>query len=330
MVHLPKLAVPARRHLPVRAPSSIHSPTATVQLTCAGRPCLLTCVYGLFNTIYNLKIHHPSPRWTSSSISALALAAISTVIYAVLALLTFRKIHIVRSHDATHRHTGDGESIHLLPEDEQQRQQLLGLLVQRDAGKKVSPEASQSTFRIDLPDSLRRSATHLTAPQNIYEGRSRNYPTPLDRPTYPAACITVTNPTATTLDHHPMHEQPLEAALDPHLVAHMDHRLSPDHDAPSVVHTRYPNEKTQEAYGGGMLLVGGERHPLERERAQYRLETEEEQERRRRSASRESRRAEIEMSGRVKAPGRAEIEGVEIVPRIARVETDGWGRKVGR
>lgn len=79
-----------------------------------------------------------------------------------------------------------------------------------------------------------------------------------------------------------------------------------------------------------MMLVGGERHPLERERAQYRMETEEEQEQRRRSASRESRRAEIEMSGRVAARGRAEVEGVEIAPRIVRVETDGWGRKTAR
>lgn len=296
-------------------------------------PCLATCVFGLFNTVYNLKIHKPSPHWTSSSISALALATISTVIYAILALLTFRKVHIVRSRDAMHRHTPDGESIHLLPEDEQQRQQLMGLLVQRDTGKKVSPEASQSTFRIDLPDSLRRSATHLTAPQNIYEGHSRNYPTPLDRPAYPAAAITVTNPTVTTLDSHPMHHQPLDASLDP-AFAHMEGHLAPgrdvgpDHNVPNLVTTRYPNEKALPSYGGGgVLLIGGERHPLERERAQYRMETEEEQEQRRRSASRESRRAEIEMSGRVKAGGRAEMEGVEVSPRIARVETDGWGRK---
>lgn len=79
-----------------------------------------------------------------------------------------------------------------------------------------------------------------------------------------------------------------------------------------------------------MLYIGDERHPLQRERAQYRMETEEEQEQRRRSASRESRRAEIEMSGRVATRGRTtEIEGVEVVPRIVRVETDGWG-KTGR
>ncbi|MCJ1461411.1 hypothetical protein MMC07_000008 [Pseudocyphellaria aurata] len=299
-------------------------------------PCLSTCIFGLFNTIYNLKIHESGPHWTSSSISALALAAISTIIYAVLALLTFRKVHIVRSRDAMHRHT-DGESIHLLPEDEQQRQQLMGLLVQRDAGKKVSPEASQSTFRIDLPDSLRRSTTHLTAPQNIYESRSRNYLAPLDRPIYPATSITVTNPTATSLDIHPMYRQPLDVSLDPHL-AHMEGHLAPPHgdvgpdQNVAVISARYPDEKAQEAYGGGARIFynGDEPHPLQRERAQYRMETEEEQEQRRRSASRESRRAEIEMSGRVTARPRTEMEGVETVQRIVRVETDGWGKKDAR
>lgn len=253
----------------------------------------------------------------------------------MLALLTFRKVHGVRSRDAMHRHT-DGESIHLLPEDEQQRQQLMGLLVQRDAGKKVSPEASQSTFRIDLPENLRRSTTHLTAPQNIYESRSRNYLTPLDRPIIPATSITVTNPTAATLDNHPMYRQPLDVPLDPHL-AHVEGHLAPhrdvgpDHNV-AVISSRYPDEKAQEAYGGGagIFYSGDEPHPLQRERAQYRMETEEEQERRRRSASRESRRAEIEMSGRVTARPRMEVEGVETAPRIVRVETDGWGKKVAR
>ncbi len=78
-----------------------------------------------------------------------------------------------------------------------------------------------------------------------------------------------------------------------------------------------------------MLVVGGERHPLERERVQYHFETEEEQERRRRSASRESRRAEIEMGGGSGAGSRAEIQGVEVTPRITRVETDGWGGNGG-
>lgn len=102
----------------------------------------------------------------------------------------------------------------------------------------------------------------------------------------------------------------------------------PHNNDPVKPNPRYPNEKAEEAYGGAVLLVNGERHPLERERAQYHFETVEEQERRRRSASRENRRAEIEMGSRNTGKGRAEIDGVAITPRIARVETDGWGARL--
>lgn len=306
------------------------------------RPCLLTCIFGLFNITYNLNVHKPpTPHWTSSSISALTLATISTLIYTVLSLITFRKIHMVRSRDAMHRHTADADSIHLDPEDEQQRQQLLRLLQQRDTVKKVSSEASQSTFRIDLPDSLRRSGTHLSAPSNVYE-RSRNHPTVAfaNWPPYPTPIITTQPPTSDII-----HSQDVETPLDPRL-AHMDRALprgadgGPDLGVPGIVNTRYPVDKAEEA---GYSLGAHphhlhERHPLERERAQYRMETEEEQDRRRRSLSRESRRVEIEMETRRSEPGkgeagrgpqRGELEGVEVVPRIVRVETDGWGRRGG-
>ena len=91
-----------------------------------------------------------------------------------------------------------------------------------------------------------------------------------------------------------------------------------------------------------MLLVDGERHPLERKQARYHFETVEEHERRGRSANRENRRTEIEMGSRITSKGRAEIEmgsqntvkekaeieRVAVTPRIARVETDGWGARL--
>ena len=112
--------------------------------------------------------------------------------------------------------------------------------------------------------------------------------------------------------------------------------VPPNQDVPIIVNTRYPIDKAEEAgFGLGLnpnLLT--ERHPLERERAQYRMETDEEQDRRRRSASRESRRVEIEMETRGKdkrdIDRREELEGVEITPRIVRVETDGWGKRMDR
>ncbi|KAI4248849.1 MAG: hypothetical protein L6R40_000861 [Gallowayella cf. fulva] len=131
---------------------------------------------GLINTI--IRLGHKQEKqsvWTSASIAALVLAALSSATYLTLTLITFRNIHIVRARDAMHRHHSDSESYHLLPEDEMQRQQLLRLLLQRENSKKVSPDASQSTFRIDLPDSLRRMETQLTAPQSVYESRDNQH-----------------------------------------------------------------------------------------------------------------------------------------------------------
>lgn len=300
------------------------------------RPCLLTCIFGLFNVTYTLNIHSPSsPHWNSSSISALALATISTLIYSILSLLTFRKIHIVRARDAMHRHNADSDSIHIDPEDEQQRQQLLRLLQQRDTNKKLTPQASQSTFRIDLPDSLRRSGTNLSTPSNIYD-RSRSAPNVPIIPEWSSPSNPVVNHASPDIIH-----QEAEPSLGPRL-AHMEHPLPhgvdlvPDHNVPCIVNTRYPLDKAEEAgFGLGLnpnLLT--ERHPLERERPQYRMETEEEQDRRRRSASRESRRVEIEMETRGKdkrdIERREELEGIEISPRIMRVETDGWAKRMNR
>ena len=277
----------------------------------------------------------------------------------LLSLITFRKIYIVQTRDAMHRHTAEADSIHD-PEDEQQRQQLLRLLQQRDSTKKVSSEASE-TFRIDLPDSIRRSGTHLSAPSNIYERRSRNQQPTItynNWPTYtnPITPIIMTEPPVPEIPHgsdvnhplDPLHTHPAGAVL-PHGGGGGggDGGGGADFGVPGIVNTRYPVSKAEEAgYSlGTPSPLLHERHPLEREqqqprRPQYRMETEEEQDRRRRSLSRESRRVEIEMVSRGarppekketgRGPTRGELEGVEVVQRIARVETDGWERRGGQ
>ncbi|MCJ1283142.1 hypothetical protein MMC26_002469 [Xylographa opegraphella] len=143
-------------------------------------PCLWSCVLGTLNIGIALGIH-PATRdqWTTASISALILALVSSIIYAALAILTFRKISSVRSHDTFRRNRADSESNTLLPEDELQRQQLLRLLLQKE-GDKASPAVSQSTFRIDIPETSKVSAapttttTYLAAPTTIYGGQHRN------------------------------------------------------------------------------------------------------------------------------------------------------------
>ncbi|KAL8834407.1 MAG: hypothetical protein Q9170_003775, partial [Blastenia crenularia] len=141
-------------------------------------PCLFSSLLGLINIVIALSTHHgKDSTLNSSSLAALILSLISTTTYLTLTIFTFRKIHIVRSRDTMHRRTSDGESYHLLPEDEMQRQQLLRLLRRENTNsdkiqKPNSAEASQSTFRIDLPESLRRMETRLTAPRRAYEHRN--------------------------------------------------------------------------------------------------------------------------------------------------------------
>lgn len=307
------------------------------QLKSLGRPCLSMCIFGLFNIIYNLKAHFNSDiqkpsisPWSSSSISALSLAAISILIYTLLALLTYRKINIVRMRDAMHRHTPHGDYIQLLPEHEQQRQQLLRLLRECGASRGVSPEASQSTFRIDLPQNLRRSTTIISTPDSVYEAQPRSYTPISDRLVNPSIPHPIPHLSPNPVINQNQQLQLPDASFDLQPI-----NMGGDyfvHGADGVPHnsdsgksiTGYPKEKVQEAYGGTMLLVNGERHPLERERARYHFETVEEQERRR---SREGRRAEIEMGSRVPSKGIAKIEGVAVTPRIARVETEGWGTR---
>lgn len=111
-------------------------------------------------------------------------------IYAILSILVFHKISIVRKRDALHRRPSSWQedSSALLTEDDAQRQQLLRLLRKSNADRAPSPALSQSTYRIDLPESVnvaRQSnmynqyptPSHLAAPRNTYEGRSRSEPT---------------------------------------------------------------------------------------------------------------------------------------------------------
>ena len=178
MLRLQKLAIPAGLYIWVDYPSlDVEFPIAHCSFFPS--PCLSSCIFGLFNVVYNINVHPSSvSRWNASSIVAMTLATVSTLVYLLFALITYRSIHNVRSRDAMHRHHSDGEA--LLPEDEMQRQQLLRLLLHKD-GKKVSSEASRSTYRIDLPETLRRVTTHLSAPQHVYgfdtrPSRSRSAP----------------------------------------------------------------------------------------------------------------------------------------------------------
>lgn len=256
-----------------------------------------------------------------------------------------------------HRHNSDGES--LLPEDELQRQQLLRLLLQRD-GKKVSSELSRSTYRIDIPTDMRRSATHLSAPQNVYgyegrEGRSRSVPNVLNAPlldpsVYPIAhrveppTVQIQEPTlpAHSIFAPSTHPPPPEPAFSqfPQPPFDSGQYLSHPNDLgiEGIVNTfprqgTFPVEKQEQLTRELSLMHPAERPdyhivepPVVQPASPFRQQSVEELNR----LSRESRRVEIEMEDRGRdGKRRAELDvhGVEVTPRIVRVATDGWDRQ---
>ncbi|KAL8664229.1 MAG: hypothetical protein Q9202_003179 [Teloschistes flavicans] len=253
-------------------------------------PALFSCLLGLINVIIILGTSHgTASNWSSASIAAIVIASISSAIYLTLALYTFRRIHVVRNRDAMHRHNSDGESYHLVPEDEMQRQQLLRLLLQRENSKKPSPEAGQSTFHIDLPDSIRRTETHLTTPRNIYPSREdkNNHirhsftlpplsPFSSIRAPSPYQSLAVEDhqqPSSTTPPLPPT--QPRTPPLQSHSRQHSTHRIhrnfsessrAPPYSALSNHGSiRFPTEKEQQTMTN---TLNGDIHPLERERSE--------------------------------------------------------------
>ncbi|KAI4176608.1 MAG: hypothetical protein LQ343_000899 [Gyalolechia ehrenbergii] len=328
-------------------------------------PCLFSSVLGLIHVIIALYTRHGKQSFLNpSSLAALILSTFFTTTYLTLTLLTFRKIHIVRVRDAMHRHRSDCESYHLLPEDEMQRQQLLRLLERQTTSntkfqKPSSAEASQSTFRIDLPESLRRMETRLTAPRNVYEGRNERNNNFKERslsfsPLSPFASTRwASSPYQPVAQENGQSPQLPEIPLSQPKQQTPERNFSPSSQAPpySPGEVEAPIEKR-----GEIADLTGEVHPLEREertRPQYRVVDGPPEGgllspdpslkkvrkgaggkgdgdvRRQRSTSRESRRAEIELErdSHGNAGRRAELEGVRVSPRIMRVQTDGsWGR----
>ena len=314
-------------------------------------PCLASCLLGLFNVLYNLGIHE-HPEQTSPAIVALALSASSTVVYGVAALWTYRTIYVVRARDKMHRHHPDSSADKMLPETEQQRQQLLRLLLQQESAIHGSPDANQSTFQIRIPPSndhrssrstmgtlrnLPRVARSAYERTNSVYGR-QDYNEPLAAPMDSVEEETPSDTRAAPLP--PTAYVPPQSNYDdvyiPGIVntrSYTPQEAAPPANLPKLQENGYPLEKPPPL---------NEQHPLQRAENQYRIVEDhqptierfmahQEQSRsasRASTQSRESRRMEIELAdrGKHKSKGlrREEFDGIEIVPSIKRVETDGW------
>ena len=289
---------------------------------------------------------------------ALVISAASTVVYGVAALWTFRNIYLVKAREKMHRYHRDSSTDKMLPATEQQRQQLLRLLLQQENARHGSSDTNQSTFQIGLPPSSDHRSSRSTlgtlrhlprAARNAYEGTNSRY----GRQDYNEALAA------------PMDSVEEETPSDPRVAplpatAYVAPQSNYD-DAyiPGIVNTRsYTPKEAPPAASLPKLQENGyplekekppplnEQHPLQRAENQYhivedhlptmeRLMAQHEQSRsasRASTQSRESRRLEIELADRGKDRGtglrREDLDGIEIVPSIKRVETDGWERQL--
>ena len=163
-------------------------------------PILTSSVIGLASIVFNHALHIKFPVSDIYIIIPLTLASISTVVSALLAGWTYyrinrirgsdnrRKVRVMREEQSAWPGLRDSTSMqellpqggrgsvgsvsHMIPEDEQQRQQLLRLLLRREAARTPSPDG-ESTYRIDLPDQLNRS-DYLRVPNPANAGDESN------------------------------------------------------------------------------------------------------------------------------------------------------------
>ncbi|KAL6720491.1 hypothetical protein ACLMJK_002415 [Lecanora helva] len=292
-------------------------------------PCLSSSLLGLINVLYTLSLRNASLKWTSLAIAGVTLSAVFSLLYTIVALLTFRKIYIVRARDAMHRHQPESGGDGILPETELQRQQLLRLLLQQEDAKKSNADNQQQTFKLEWPGNGDNRRNTMSTLRNLprvaraaYEHRN-----------------SVSN---VAQDPHPqaqMHMDPVteEESLDPRMGpvshgAYMTPANYDDENIPGIVNTRYPSPTSTQTDANPVrppLQANG--YPIEKPEAQgmeapqraernmnqYHVVDDDEWRRQidegswpRVSSSRESRRIEIELAdrGRGRNGGTAESE----------------------
>lgn len=118
-------------------------------------PHLIASSVGFLTTVYYVSSHRgvvgSSTDSSNYAITALVMSVLSTIIYGICSFLTFRQIWIVRARDDSHRQTNPIKTHEFIPETEQQRKQLLRLLVQQEEAQQASPDNASQTFKIEWP-----------------------------------------------------------------------------------------------------------------------------------------------------------------------------------
>jgi hypothetical protein len=216
----------------------------------------------------------------------------------------------------------------LITDDDRVQKQLLGLLQQKEVDK-TCPDASQSTFRIDIPEDskvssgARAATSYLAAPSNIYESRNRSMDASAieDQFSLMRGAVQEIAPI----------DRKLQALERARAKSQQSRSREVSRGPPVIVDTRLPHDID------GIPL--SERHPLERDgdfirgrkskdepypaEGVYRPEDDYDMDA---IAGVTRPEAELEASqrGRRQHPQhRGELEA-EVIPRIVRVQTDGW------
>lgn len=216
----------------------------------------------------------------------------------------------------------------MITDDDRVQKQLLGLLQQKEVVK-TSPDASQSTFRIDIPENSKVSngagatTSYLAAPSNVYESRNRSMDTSAieDQFSLMRGAVQEIAPV----------DRKLQALERARAKSQQSRSREVSRGPPVIVDTRLPDDIE------GIPL--SERHPLERGgefirgrkskdepypvEGVYRPEDDYNVD-----AIAQVKRPEVELEdrqrGRRQYPHhRGELEA-EVIPRIVRVQTDGW------
>lgn len=130
-------------------------------------PVLTASAVGVFSTVIHRALKDAPRENKVYLLLPLIVSSIATVISAVLSWMVYRKLRKIKDLDARRRtHIPMDsysspmipKSIHIsrevqdmVPDDEQQRRQLMHLLMSKDKSRNRSMEDASSTYRIDLP-----------------------------------------------------------------------------------------------------------------------------------------------------------------------------------
>ncbi|OJD16016.1 hypothetical protein AJ78_03769 [Emergomyces pasteurianus Ep9510] len=111
-------------------------------------PCFGSSLIGVFNVALNILVRRLTPL-TTLSIAVITVSTVSTAVFGAAAIYNSHNVVFVPRRSAFRRGR-NGEAT--VDDAELQRRQLLRLYLQQDADRAPTPEITQSTFRIDLPD----------------------------------------------------------------------------------------------------------------------------------------------------------------------------------